>query len=58
MERIVYKARSFKDAESWTLRQYRSMTPDERIAAARELQRRFYGSACPDVREACRKQIK
>jgi len=55
MERIVHKARSFKAAESWTLQQYRGMTADERIAAARELQRRFYGPNSPDVRESCRK---
>jgi hypothetical protein len=51
MERIVHKARSFKEADEWDKRQHQQMTPDERFAIARELQRRVFGPNPPDVRE-------
>jgi hypothetical protein len=51
MERVAKKFSNFKEAEEWTIRQYREMTPDERLAAARELQRRFFGPNQPDIRE-------
>jgi hypothetical protein len=51
VDRIAKKSRSFKEAEEWTRRQYREMTPGERIAVARELQRRVFGPNPPDVRE-------
>ncbi len=50
MERVVHKSKSFREADLWTLAQYREMTPDERIAAARVLQRSVYGKDLPDVR--------
>ena len=53
MERIVNKARSFKEAEEWDRRQQLAMTPGQRIAAARILQLRVFGQA-KDIR-ACRK---
>jgi hypothetical protein len=37
MERIVHIAKSFEKAEEWDIQQNVSMTPDERLAAAREL---------------------
>jgi hypothetical protein len=49
--RVANKSRSFKEAEEWNERQYREMTPNERIAALRVLQRRVYGPNPPDVRE-------
>jgi hypothetical protein len=55
--RIGKKSRSFKEAEEWTNKQYREMTPDERIAASRILQRKVYGPNPPDVRE-CHKRAK
>lgn len=50
MERIVHKARSFEEAAEYDVRQQLAMTPQERVDAARELQRRFYGPS-PDIRE-------
>jgi hypothetical protein len=50
MERVVHKARSFKDADEWDRRQQMAMTPQQRILIARQLQRRVYGQV-KDVRE-------
>jgi hypothetical protein len=44
------KSRSFKEAEEWNRRQYREMSPNERIAASRVLRRKVYGPNPPDVR--------
>ena len=52
MERIVHKARSFEEAWKWEIAQYREMTPEQRQAVAKTLRDRFYGTDCPDVREA------
>jgi hypothetical protein len=51
MERIVHISRSFEEAEQWDIEQNLSMTPEERLAAARELAERVYGKDQPDVRE-------
>ena len=51
MERIVNKARSFKEADEWDKRQHREMTVAERFAVLSELKRRVYGPNPPDVRE-------
>jgi len=56
MEKIVNKARNFKEAEEWDKRQYREMTVAERFAIASELKRRVYGPNPPDVRECHRKE--
>jgi hypothetical protein len=56
--REVHKSTSFKEADEWTKRQYRAMSCDERIQAARLLQRRVFGANPPDVREACLKKSK
>jgi hypothetical protein len=49
VERIVHISRSFEEAEQWNIEQNVSMTPEERLVAARELaergnhrQRRYY----------------
>jgi hypothetical protein len=52
MERIVHKARSFRDAAQWDIEQQVKMTPRERWAAARRLKERVYGRNQKDVR-AC-----
>jgi hypothetical protein len=52
------KSSSFKEADEWTKRQYQAMSCDERIQAARLLQRRVFGANPPDVREACLKKSK
>ena len=51
MERVVHKTTSFEEAEDWDVRQQLAMTPQERILAARELQRRFYGPNPIGLRE-------
>jgi hypothetical protein len=51
MERIVHKSNSFKDAEAWDIIQQTTATAEERLKAAEELKRRYFGSACPDVRD-------
>ena len=40
VERIVHISRSFEEAEQWDIEQNLSMTPEERLAAARELAER------------------
>lgn len=52
MKRIFNKAGNKKKAEEWDIIQQISMTADERLAAARELQRRVFGAECPDIRQA------
>jgi hypothetical protein len=54
MDRTANESRNFKEADEWTKRQYREMTPNERIAVSRELQRKAYGPNPPDVRESHR----
>jgi hypothetical protein len=51
MDRIVNISRTFKEADEWTKRQHREMTPNERMAVAWELKLRAYGPNPPDVRE-------
>ncbi len=51
MKRIVNKSRSFEAAAEWDMRQHLEMTPQQRIDAARELQRRVYKANARDVRE-------
>jgi hypothetical protein len=58
LTREVHISKSFREADEWTKRQYREMTPAERIEAARILQRRVFDPRLPDVREACRKLSK
>ena len=52
MERIAHVSRSFAEAEIWDRDQMWSLTPDERLAIARTLRERVFGSDAPDVREA------
>lgn len=51
VKHVANKSKSFKEAEEWDRQQQREMTPSERIAVVRELQRRVYGADAPDVRE-------
>ena len=50
MERVVHKANGFKEAEEWDIEQQVSMTPEQRLRAAKELNGRFYPANIPDVR--------
>ena len=56
MERVVHIAQSHEEAREWDIRQQVAMTPQERIRAARELQRRVYPPPNKDVRECHRRQ--
>jgi hypothetical protein len=57
MIRVGKKSHSFKAAEQWNIQQYREMTANERIAVARALQRKVFGSNAPDAR-ACHQRAK
>jgi hypothetical protein len=52
MQRVGHKAQGFDEARQWDIEQYRRMTPDERRRVAKELRDRFWGTSCPDVRDA------
>ncbi len=54
MERIVHKSRSFEEAAKWDVEQQVSMTPKERMRAARELKRRAFPRGWKGVREWAR----
>ena len=43
MERVVHKAKSFKEADAWDRRQQLRMRPQQRIRVARVLQQRVFG---------------
>lgn len=58
LSREVHISKSFREADEWTKKQYREMTPAERIEAARVLQKKVFDSHLPDVREACRERSK
>ena len=51
MERVVHKAKSFKEADEWDIQQQVAMTPQERLDAAKELRDRVYPPPNKDVRE-------
>lgn len=51
VERIAHVARSFREAADRDKAQQRVMTPDERLAIAKTLRDRAFGTDCPDVRE-------
>lgn len=51
MDRIVNKAKNFKEAEEWDILQEVKMTPQERMEAASNLRKRVYGEDTQDVRE-------
>lgn len=52
MKRILNKAKSNSEAEKWDIIQQLRMTPEQRIAVARELRDRFYGKNMPDVKKS------
>jgi hypothetical protein len=58
LTREADKSSSFKEADEWTKRQYQAMSCDERIQAARLVQRRVFGANLPDVSEAGLKKSK
>lgn len=52
MERVVNKAKGFKEADEWDVQQQVAMTPEQRLRASRILRNRVYPSDAKDVR-AC-----
>ncbi len=50
MERIVHKASSHEEARLWDIEQHVSMSPEQRLRAARELKDRAFPSDAKDVR--------
>ena len=52
MERVIHKAKSFKEADEWDIQQQIAMTPEQRLRAAKELRDRVYPANPKDVR-AC-----
>ena len=55
MERIVYKAKNFKEAQEWDIQQHLQMTPQERLDVARLLKLKVYPPDAKDVRACHRK---
>lgn len=55
MKRIAHRAKGFKEAADWDIRQQITMSPQERLRAARALKRRIY-PVNPDIR-ACHRVI-
>ena len=51
MERVANKARSFREADEQEIQQHLSMTPQERMRAAKLLKERMFPGKNPDVRE-------
>lgn len=54
VERIVKKARNFREADMWNVQQSVALTPQERIQIAHALRRRAYPRQNKDVRECHR----
>lgn len=52
MERVVHVSRGHQEARLWDIEQQVSMTPEERLRAARELKKRAFPQDAKDVR-AC-----
>jgi hypothetical protein len=51
MERVVHISKGFKEAEDWDIQQQVSMTPQQRLDAAKVLRDRTYPPLTKDVRE-------
>jgi len=51
MRREATESRSFEEADRRDQAQQLAMPPDERLAIARSLRERFFGTDVPDVRE-------
>jgi hypothetical protein len=47
---VVHIAKGFKEADEWDIQQQVSMTPQQRLAAAKELRDRVYPADAKDVR--------
>jgi len=56
MERVVHRASNHAEARAWDIEQHVSMTPEERLRAARVLKDRAYPRDSKDVRECHRSE--
>ncbi len=52
MDRVVNKAKTYKDAEEWDVLQQTEMTHEQRQEIARILKERFWKGDSPDVRKS------
>lgn len=50
MERVVNKAKNFKEAEEWDIMQQINLTPEQRQEIVKELEVQVYGRSTIDVR--------
>lgn len=56
MEKVGKRSRSFEEAEEWDIEQQVSMTPQERMKAAKAIKDRLFPPPQPDVRECHKKK--
>ena len=54
MDRVVNKPRDHDEARAWDIQQNASMTPEQRLRAARTLKDRAFPSDAKDVRDCHR----
>jgi hypothetical protein len=53
MERTFHRAKNFSEAESWDIKQLRSLSLQKRHELVKNLRRKVYGDHPPGIRE-CR----
>lgn len=51
MDRTAHKSHDFKAATEWDIHQHLSLSPQERLRAARTLKERAFSPDAPNVRE-------
>ena len=51
IDRVAKRSRGFAEAEAWDIEQHVSLTPRQRMAAARALKDRLFGRKTLDVRQ-------
>jgi hypothetical protein len=56
MDRVVNKPRDHDEARAWDIQQNASMTPEQRLRAARTLKDRAFPSDAKDVRDCHRSE--
>ena len=52
MQRVFNKAKNHKKAAQWDILQQIRMSPEERMAIAKELKKRYYSDNPPDLRSS------
>jgi hypothetical protein len=51
IKRVVHISHSFAEAEQWEIQQELSMTPQQRLSAAKKMQQWTYGKKQKDIRD-------